>query len=256
MISAPGKMIGKGLTAEIFLGENGRIIKLFFARFPRVKAEREFQITRALHGAGLPVPAAYDVIDIDGRSGIILEHIHGPSLLKLVERQPWKLFYGARLLADLHVQIHQCTAPAELPTQRGQIETWLANARDFTLEERRAAEASLALLPDGSSVCHADFHPANILLSPRGPIIIDWTGGTRGHGYADVARTSILFESASLPAESPWHIHLLLKIARRLLHRAYLARYLQLRRGAISDITPWLPAQRAASSAWRAVQDL
>jgi aminoglycoside phosphotransferase (APT) family kinase protein len=251
----PRELIGIGLTAEIFAWESGRVLKLFFARLPRAKAELEFQITRALHTAGCPVPAAYDLIDIDGRTGIVLERIEGASLLKLVERQPWKFFYAARLLADLHAQIHQLTAPSELPTQRRQLEDWLARAQDFskdlTTEQRRAAEASLALLPVGSAVCHADFHPDNILLSPRGPIIIDWTGGTRGHPQADVARTCVLFESANLPAGSPPHMHLLLACSRRLLHRAYLRRYLAVTHTTRESITRFLPIQRAATIALR-----
>ncbi len=251
-ITLPNELIGTGLTAEIFAWEQGRVLKLFFARFPPAKAELELQITRALHNVGCPVPAAYDLIEIDGRTGIILERIEGASLLKLVERQPWKLFYAARLLADLHAQIHQLTAPPELPTQRQQLQGWLARARDLTPEKRRAAETSLALLPDGSAVCHADFHPDNILLSTRGPIIIDWTSGTRGHPQADVARTCTLFESAKLPAESPPHMHLLLACSRRLLHRAYLRRYLAVTHTTRESITRFLPIQRAATVVLRA----
>src|SRR5687768_8851016 len=116
------ELIGKGLTAEIFAWEPDRALKLFFPRISRNKAEVELQITRALHAAGCPVPQPYDLVEIDGRAGVILERIEGSSLLKLVERQPWKLFYAARLLADLHVKVHQHTAPADLPTQRQQLE--------------------------------------------------------------------------------------------------------------------------------------
>ena len=247
----PGQLIGTGLTAEIFAWEQGRVLKLFFARFGPSKVELEFQITRALHAAQCPVPAAYDLIEIDGRAGIVLERIEGASLLKLVELQPWKLFYAAQMLADLHAQMHQLTAPPELPTQRQQLEDWLARAHDYAPEQRRAAEASLALLPAGSAVCHADFHPDNILLSPRGPIIIDWTSGTRGHPQADVARTCVLFESAKLPAGSPPHMHFLLAFSRRLLHRAYLRRYLAITHATRESITRFLPIQRAAAVALR-----
>src|SRR5687767_8781821 len=247
----PRELIGKGLTAEIFAWEPDRALKLFFPRISRNKAEVELQITRALHTADCPVPQPYDLVEIDGRTGIVLERIQGSSLLKLVERRPWKLFYAARLLADLHAQVHQHTAPPDLPTQRQQLERWLTQALDFTPEQRRAAEASLALLPDGSAVCHADFHPDNILLSPRGPIIIDWTSGTRGHPQADVARTCVLFESAKLPAESPPYMHLLLRVARRLLHRTYLRRYCALTRATVESINRFLPIQRAARSALR-----
>jgi aminoglycoside phosphotransferase (APT) family kinase protein len=250
-VASPQPVISKGGTSDLFAWSGNRVLKVLHARYPRSKAELEFQITRAIHGAGLPAPAAYEVHEFNGRFGFILDRIDGISLLQLVERQPWKLFYAARLLAELHAQTHQHSAPTELPTQREQLEDWLARADDFTPAERGAAETSLAQLPAGNNLCHGDFHPGNILLSHRGPVIIDWSTATRGHPPADVARTSVLFESAALPPGSPIHTRILLFLARRLLHRTYLRRYLTLRGGTIADITKFLPIQRAATSAWR-----
>jgi uncharacterized protein (TIGR02172 family) len=245
------QIIGKGFTSDVFaLGEK-RVLKLLHPRYPAAKAELELEITNSVRATGFPAPKAYELLERDGRFGIVFEQIDGISLLQLVERKPWKLFYGARLLAELHAQLHRTTSPAKLPPQRAQLETWLKNAHDFTAAERSAAEKSLALVPGGNSICHGDFHPGNILLSGRGPIIIDWSGATRGDAIVDVARTSVLFESANLPPHSPWHTHMLLAIARRLLHRTYLRRYLQLRPGSMTDIRRFLPIQRAATSAWR-----
>lgn len=241
----------KGGTSDVFALAENRILKLLHPRYSRAKAESELAIARAIHAAGLPIPDASELVERDGRFGIVFERIEGPSLLRLVERKPWKLFFGAKLLAELHAQIHRLTAPNQLPPQLVQLKTWLANARDFTAEERRAAEKSLALVPGGNSICHGDFHPGNILLSSSGPIIIDWSTATRGDAFVDVARTSVLFESANLPPDSPWHTHLLLALARRLLHLTYLRRYVQLRPGSISEVRRFLPIQRAATSAWR-----
>jgi aminoglycoside phosphotransferase (APT) family kinase protein len=239
------------MVSELYDWPQNRLLKLLHARFAREVAEREFKITRALHAAGVPVPAAYELQEINGRFGFVLERIDGISLLQLVERKPWKLFYSARLLAELHAHIHQHTAPSTLPTQRSQLERWLADARDFTPAERHAAELSLAQLPNGDALCHGDFHPANILLSSRGPIIIDWSTATRGHAPADVARTCILFESAGLPPGSPLYMRTLLAISRRLLYRTYIRRYLALSNTPLPAITKFLPIQRAATSAWR-----
>jgi aminoglycoside phosphotransferase (APT) family kinase protein len=244
------KLVARGMVSELYDWPQNRLLKLLHARFPREVAEREFEITRALHAAGVPVPAVYELQEIDGRFGFVIERIDGISLLQLAERRPWKLFYVARLLADLHAALHQHTAPPPLPTQRSQLERWLADARDFTPAERKAAETSLAQLPDGDTLCHGDFHPANILLSNRGPVIIDWSTGTRGHSFSDVARTSILFESAPLPPQSPWYMHLLLALSRRLLYRTYLRRYLRLRKASIEEVSRFLPAQRAARAAF------
>ena len=244
----------KGGTSDVFIHGEGRVLKLLHRRFPRRTAELEFEITRILHAAGVPVPAAYEVVEQDGRCGIVFERVDGVSLLQLVEQKPWKLFWSARLLAELHAQVHRHTAPAELPTQREQLETWLRKALDFTPAERKAAEESLVLVPSGNTVCHGDMHPANILLTSRGPVIIDWTSGRRGDPLVDVARTCVLFESAKLPPDARWYMHVLLALARRLLHRTYLSRYLKLTGGRGDEVAKYLPIQRAATSAWRCRQ--
>jgi aminoglycoside phosphotransferase (APT) family kinase protein len=47
---------------------------------------------------------------------------------------------------------------------------------------------------------HLDFHPENVLVSPNGPIVIDWTNARRGEPAVDVAMTwVILATSAGLP---------------------------------------------------------
>lgn len=51
-----------------------------------------------------------------------------------------------------------------------------------------------------------DFHPGNIILSSRGPIIIDWMNALVGNQAADVTRSSMMFQSHALPpkvAEPP-----------------------------------------------------
>ena len=43
-------------------------------------------------------------------------------------------------------------------------------------------------------VCHGDFNPSNIIITPDGkPYIIDWAHATQGNASADVARTYLLF---------------------------------------------------------------
>jgi hypothetical protein len=44
------------------------------------------------------------------RRGIVFERIDGVSLLKYTQARPWTIFGAVRLLAELHAQIHCCTA--------------------------------------------------------------------------------------------------------------------------------------------------
>jgi uncharacterized protein (TIGR02172 family) len=250
--------IAIGVTSELLDWENGRVLKLCFDWVATEAVEREFKVTRALHAAGLPVPAAHELIQVKGRWGIVFERIVGPSMLKQVEKRPWALFSAARQLAELHARLHELTAPPQLPSQRDRVNRWIdaAPADVFPPARKEAARAVVAEFGEGKVVCHGDFHPANILLSAEGPIIIDWTTGTRGHAEADVARTCVLFEKANLPPQAAWYMHIMLRLARRLLHATYLKRYLAIRPGKLDTINRWLEPQRAFHSAWRASRGL
>jgi len=125
-------------------------------------------------------PAVFDVVDLDDRSGIIYERVDGPSMLAALTRQPWAVLRCARLLADLHLNIHESVV-AGLPSQRARLEQ---RVRESSLASAPAREAALRLLerlPGGDKLCHGDFHPDNVILSTRGAVVIDWNDATQGN---------------------------------------------------------------------------
>src|SRR5512140_633291 len=149
--------IGIGRTAEIFDWRSGQVLKLYRDGCRPEWVEQEARLTRAVFAAGLPVPAVLDVIEKDGRRGIVFERITGPSLLADFSTRPWHLIRAARLLADLHAALHAHEIP-DLPFVRDSLRYRIEHT---TLAEvtRSAALATLAQLPDGLAVCHGDFHP-------------------------------------------------------------------------------------------------
>jgi uncharacterized protein (TIGR02172 family) len=247
-------LIGRGLTSEVFSWGRDRVLKLCLPWRPVSDVQREFAVTQAIHAAGLPAPAAFELVTIGDRHGILFERIRGPSLVRQVETRPWTLFAAARQLAELHARLHALPAPADLPSQRHKIEACLDGAADFSPAQKEIARRQLARFPPEDCVCHGDFHPGNILLTARGPVIIDWSSGTRGHALADVARTCVLFESAPVPPGTSLRIRILIKLARRLVHAAYLKHYLALRPATLDELETWRVLQRMVGVAWRAQQ--
>jgi uncharacterized protein (TIGR02172 family) len=248
------ELLATGQTSEVFSWGEQRVLKLFLPWVSRETAEQEFRATVLVHTAGVAVPAAFELVQVKNRHGIVLERVVGRSLLRQVELQPWLLFRAARQLAELHSQLHDRAAPEGLQRQHDQIARWINGDAQLTTEQKLQTRQHLAHLPAGTSLCHGDFHPGNIILTAKGPLIIDWAAGSCGHPLGDVARTSVLFESASLPPSTPLHIKLLMKLSRQLLHVTYLKRYLQLRPSSLQEIETWRVAQRMAGIGWRAQQ--
>lgn len=106
--------------------------------------------------------------------------------------------------------------------------------------------ARLSHLPDGAVTCHGDLHPDNILLTPDGPVILDWLTAHCGDPLADVARTVLMLRTGSLPGELPRPLRSLLQIVRRRFCRLYLHEYLRLADGTVEQVTAWeLPVAAA-----------
>jgi uncharacterized protein (TIGR02172 family) len=244
-------LLGNGLTSEVFSWGRDRVLKLSFPWRTLAKVQKEFTVTQVVRAAGLPAPEAFEIVAVGDRYGIVFECVRGPSMVSQVETRPWTLFAAARQLAELHARLHALPAPAGLPSQREEIETDIENAAGFSAAEKEAVRRQLARFPEERCVCHGDFHPGNILVTARGPMIIDWSGGTRGCGLVDVAWTSVLFESAPTPPRTSLRIRMLLKLARRVLHAIYLNRYFELRPAPLEELERWRVVQRMAASRWK-----
>lgn len=235
--------LARGRTADVYPWGDHHVLKLFHAWFGPENIAYEARIARAVAMCGLPVPAPGEIIQVDGRTGLIYERRYGPSMWVALERKPWRIVEFGNKLALLHAHMHNSVLEAKVPAQRTILERKLRQAKALTTGLRKAALAALASLPDGDRVCHGDFHPGNILLTPHGEVIIDWMDASRGNPLADVARTTIIalgvMESAQIP-------NLLMRRFVCIFHAVYLHRYFRLRPHGRNEYRHWLPVVAAA----------
>jgi aminoglycoside phosphotransferase (APT) family kinase protein len=99
-------------------------------------------------------------------SDLVMERIDGITMLDDLARRPWRLRAHADLLASLMRRLHEVPA-------------------------------------DGGQILHGDLHPLNVMLTDRGPVIIDWTGARIGPWARDVAMTWLIV-GTSVPDDSAW----------------------------------------------------
>jgi aminoglycoside phosphotransferase (APT) family kinase protein len=231
-----GAPFARGRTAEVFAWKDGQVLKLFFDWVPPVWAETEAKVSRLVYEAGLPAPATEGLVEVNSRRGIVFERVEGPSMLAEFRSKPWKLIRSARQLAELHAATHALPG-AELPANRQRLEGNIRAAQALLDHLKETALSALARLPDSDALLHGDFHPDNVIMTARGPIIIDWMTATRGNPLADVARTSMLLDLAALPPGTPGRR--VIEAGRKLYHATYLKRYLQLRPTSREEIAAW-----------------
>ncbi len=225
------RLIGVGRTAEIYAWGEGRVLKLYHPWVPEHWLVNEQRGTAAASEAGLPAPAFLGVETVEGRPGIVLERVEGPSLLGILRERPWRALWVAHTLAEVQASIHaRRVAPQGMPTVRQHLRHGIAGSA-LPPEMQRRAEDLLERLPDGEVLCHFDLHPDNVLLTRRGPVVIDWMAAAVGHPLADVVRSLLLLRvgGGPGPVEARW---------RALLRGVYVRRYLHLTgtpRAALAD---------------------
>lgn len=240
-------LIGQGRTAEIFEWGEGGALRLFREVASLDWVQRELRAFRLVNEAGIPSPAVYPsdsedgLIVIEGRLGFAMDRIDGPSMLKVLTRRPWKLLPFARALAGLHLSMHGQVIP-DLPSQRDRFHRVIDHLADeFGEAMTSRIHDSLDRLSDGNAVCHGDFHPDNIILSGRGPIIIDWGPASAGAPAADVAWTVYLFQHGGNPPGMARWQRIVLATFRQLFLAVYRGTYARRASFSWSEVERWAP---------------
>jgi aminoglycoside phosphotransferase (APT) family kinase protein len=161
--------LAAGRSADVYDLGDGRILRRYHDRARSAEGEAEVISWAGAHG--VPVPEVFDVAGPD----IVMEKVDGPTMLADLARRPWRLLRHAVRLAGLHQQVHTVPGLARLRAPFG----------------------------DGEALLHLDLHPDNVLLSPRGPVLIDWEGACRGPAEADLALCWVVVAMSTVPG-SPW----------------------------------------------------
>src|SRR6204780_1830631 len=162
-----GPLLASGRDADIF--EYGTTQVLRRSRNAR-SMEREARIMQFVYESGYPIPKVGE-ISADGLE-LTMERIDGLTMVDTVSAAPWKAKRFGHALADLHTQLHELSGPEWLPSAPCGV---------------------------GTQLLHLDLHPLNVMMSPRGPIVIDWTNAVRGDPNTDVALTWALISAGEVP---------------------------------------------------------
>lgn len=240
------RKVGEGREAEMFQWEPGVVLRLLRDPGGQARVRWEEAAMAAARACGVPVPACYGAVTVNGRPGLLMEAISGPDLLTLLSQRPWQLLQVARTCGEVHAKLHAVEAPPALPSLKAVLRRRIGSADALPPTLARFAIDILDRLPEGDALCHGDFHPANVLLGRGGPMIIDWTNVARGEPAADVARTLLLLRLGELPPGQPQPLRLMAAAGRRMLGALYLRSYRRLRALRTAEMESWMVPVTAA----------
>ncbi|ADD44372.1 phosphotransferase [Stackebrandtia nassauensis] len=186
------ELLAQGRDADVYALDDERVLRRCRHGEP---SQTEIRIQSHVRQAGYPVP---EIFDVSGRD-IVMERLHGPSLMETMLDGAED---GVATLAEVHNRLHELSAP-----------DWL-----------RGHDSG------GDRIAHLDLHPANVIVTESGPVVIDWTNAVAAHPGLDVADTIVVL-SVAIPDGVDLAV---LDAGRRRLTEEFAAKV-------DHDPNPWLP---------------
>ena len=106
-----GRRSAKAPSADVHAWAPGQVVKLFKAGVSRRLSWHEARMTRAVFAAGVPVPEVFGEVTLEGRFGIVLQRLDGPTLLQLSRTGAVTFEQAGAILATLcHVRSQDAPA--------------------------------------------------------------------------------------------------------------------------------------------------
>lgn len=237
-----GNLIAKGRTADIHAWKDKQtVIKLYHDWFQLEWIQNEAARASEVQKLDFPIPKVGELIQVNGRNGLIFKRIYGQNMLAMLRQKPELVSKFASRLAELHIHLHTLNAQPDIPLQRQKLEHKIREATPLSDALKTALINRLIEMPDGQSVCHGDFHPGNVMVAMQEDasyVVVDWNDCSFGNPLADVARSTILFLGGITGNETP---NLAFEQLVRTCHQQYLARYFELSSHDKDEYEQWLP---------------
>jgi hypothetical protein len=117
-----GEKIGEGAFSADHAWAPGQVVKLFKAGVPQRLSRHEARVTRAVLAANAPAPEVFDEVTLEGRFGIVLGRLDGPTLMQLSRSGAMTPAQAGAILASLYMSVHKTPPPPDVLFLRD----WLA----------------------------------------------------------------------------------------------------------------------------------
>ena len=190
--------------------DGDKAIKVFDEHYSKADILNEALNNARVEETALNVPKLLEVTSIDGKWAIVNEFIEGETLSRRMEQNPGNKREYLELFVDLQMKIHSQSAN-HLNKLKDKMNRKISESQ-FDATTRYELHTRLEGMPKHKKVCHGDFNPSNIIITPEGvPYVIDWAHVTQGNASADVARTYLLFRLAGDDKTAEQYIDLFCK---------------------------------------------
>ena len=217
-------------TGKIVYRDGETCVKVFDRDFSKADILHEAMNQARTEEAGLPVPAVRGVETVDGKWAIVSAYIRGRSFDRLMCEKPGQREEYLASLVALQRRVQALEAPF-FDRLTDKLERRISCA-GLDAATRAMLLGQLKTVPQGETLCHADFVPSNLVATETGEVyILDWSHAVCGNAAADAAATLLsLWTEAGDPADA----------------QSYLSLYCAQSATEKEEILRWLPLMAAA----------
>ena len=189
--------IGAGACGEVFRLDDETIIKLYYPRVKKEEIEQEKALAKKAFVMGVPTAISYDIVEADGRTGVVYELIKSKTIGELIRGDEDHLEEYVDMYAAVCRQIHGIEAePGQLPSFKDINRSDIPNVTGITEEERAYLHRFLDLIPDRMNCLHGDLNINNIMVQNGECCLIDMGEFSTGTPMFDLSRILFSMEFA------------------------------------------------------------
>ena len=217
---------------KVVLRDKNSVLKIFGPSYKVSLILNEAMNEARAAETGLPVAKVLEVMKLRDHWCIRREWVEGETLADVMDKDKKNLQKYLRQFVAI-----QCEIFGKTSDRMGNLADKLdkqISASPLPKETRYDLHMKLQSFPRGKALCHGDFNPTNVIITPNGEWrVIDWSHVRLGDPLADVARTYLLFWLSGHVAAA----------------EKYMALACESLRAKVSDVQKWLPIVAAAESA-------
>ncbi|MFJ9637364.1 phosphotransferase [Streptomyces sp. NPDC101178] len=163
-----GQLLGSGRTADVYELDGSWVLRRYR---DRAGTTEELAVMSYVRAFGYPVPRIGPPADGARPTDLVLQRLSGPTMAEALLAGDLDAAEGGALLARLLRDLH--AIPPRIS----------ADPRDRIL--------------------HLDLHPQNVMLTERGPVVIDWSTAEEGPPGFDRAMSALTLARVALDPEFP-----------------------------------------------------
>ncbi|MFF8937422.1 phosphotransferase [Streptomyces paradoxus] len=162
----PGEPLGAGRRADVYALDEAWVLRR--DRDGWGDATAEAAVMAHVHAHGYPAPR---VRPTGSRTDLVMERLTGPTMLQACLAGTLEMAEAGSILARLLRDLHAVPA-------------------------LRATDPAVRIQ-------HLDLHPENVIITPDGPRVIDWSDAEEGDPGLDWAATAVVLAQAAVAGDAP-----------------------------------------------------